>query len=235
MATQEIGSILSRGAATAELLRPLPPAVHRGPSMVVGLTGGIGSGKSLVASRLRQRGARVVDADAISRELTAPGGEALERLASRFGSDIINEDGALDRKGLAARVFSDPQALEDINALMHPLIAQRAWTQLRATPDGVLAVYDLPLLVETNAADLFDAVIVVDAPVSLRLQRLADRGINHEDARQRMAQQATASQRRAVASIWIDNAGTIDDAHALIDAIDEQWLLTPVRPRTQAT
>ena len=190
----------------------------------VGLTGGIGSGKSTVGRMLAELGAVVVDGDQIARDLVVPGEPALAEIVERFGPDVLLPDGELDRAGLAALVFPDPESLASLDGIMHPRIAERAQTMLAdAERDGVsVVVYDMPLLVESGAADDFDVVMVVHAPIEVRLARLAVRGVAVDDARNRMAQQANDEERAAVATILIDNGG---DDEQLIDQVQRAWYL----------
>lgn len=187
----------------------------------IALTGGIGSGKSSVSRLLADRGAVVVDADQVSRDLVRPGEPALAEIRARFGSRVLLPDGQLDRAALAALVFSDEDSLGDLNAIMHPRIASRTAELLdQASPDAVV-VYDMPLLVENGAAEGWDAVIVVQTSREVRIQRLrTSRGMAREDAAARMAAQATDEDRNAVADIVIDNGG---DEQALADAVDRAW------------
>ena len=201
----------------------------------VGLTGGIGSGKSTVGRMLADRGALVVDGDQIARELVEPGEPALAALVERFGPGILLPDGRLDRPGLADIVFPDPEQLAALDAIMHPRIAARSAQMLaQAERDGTrVAVYDMPLLVENGMADEFDVVVVVQAPVPVRLARLAVRGVRVADAHERMARQATDEQRAAVADVVLDNSG---DEAALAEQVDRAWerILAhdPARPGT---
>lgn len=190
----------------------------------VGLTGGIGSGKSTVGRMLAELGAVVVDGDQIARDLVVPGEPALAEIVERFGPDVLLPDGELDRAGLAALVFPDPESLASLDGIMHPRIAERAQTMLAdAERDGVsVVVYDMPLLVESGAADDFDVVMVVHAPIEVRLARLAVRGVAVDDARNRMAQQASDEERAAVATILIDNGG---DDEQLIEQVERAWYL----------
>ena len=190
----------------------------------VAIIGASGSGKSTVAREMERRGAVLADADALAREVVAPGTPVLARIRERFGEDVVGADGALDRAALAARVFGDDEAVAALGAITHPAIDERAWAVLRAAPRGAVAVYDVPLLVEGGGAGLFDAVVVVDAPVEERLERLAARGVGRADALRRMASQASDEQRRAVASVWIDNSGTADELRAVAAAVLAQWL-----------
>ena len=186
----------------------------------IGLTGGIGSGKSTVARLLAQRGAVVIDADHIAREIVDPGQPALAEIADRFGAEVISPDGSLDRGALAAIVFADSVALADLNAITHPRIAQRTAELIEAAPDDAVVVYDMPLLVENNLTEGWDHVIVVDADRDVRIQRLIERGLDTADIEARMSRQATDEQRRAVADIVIDNS---DDIDALETQVATAW------------
>jgi dephospho-CoA kinase len=197
----------------------------------VGLTGGIGAGKSTVAQMLVDRGAVVVDGDQIARELVRPGEPALAAIVERFGTGVLQPDGELDRAGLAEIVFPDPDALGDLDAIMHPRIAERAHQMLaEAEAGGVeLFVYDMPLIVENGTAGEFDVVVVVHAPIEVRLARLAVRGVPVADARERMSRQASDEQRAEVADILIDNGG---DEEQLTQQVDRAWhLLLAARGR----
>lgn len=198
--------------------------------MRVGLTGGIGSGKSTVARMLAELGAVVIDADRIARQVVEPGQPALAEIAERFGAEVIKPDGSLDRAALAAIVFPEPQALAALEAITHPRIDQRAAEQLdKARRSGArVVVYDSPLLVESGQARDFDLVVVVDAPAEIRVARLVGRGLVESDARARMARQATDSQRLAVADVVIDNSGSPAD---LVDEVRRAWqLITGAKP-----
>lgn len=193
-------------------------------TLVVGLTGGMGSGKSTVARMLVERGAHVIDADQVAREVVAPGEPALEELRRRFGDDVIGEDGTLDRAALAAVAFADEEQRQALNAITHPRIAERIVERVRSfsAPPGQpdLIVLDHPLLVETGQAAAMEAVVVVLAPVDVRVQRLAaGRGIDPDDARARIASQADDDQRRAVATHVIDNSGDLARLEAQVERV----------------
>jgi dephospho-CoA kinase len=192
--------------------------------MRVGLTGGIGAGKSTVSRMLADRGAVVIDGDQIARDLVVPGEPALAAIVDRFGPEVLLPDGQLDRAGLAAIVFPDPEALAALDAIMHPRIAQRAADMIEAAERAgtSIVVYDMPLLVENGSADDFDLVVVVHAPIEVRLARLAVRGVPVADARERMSRQASDAERAEVASILIDNGG---DEEQLIAQVDRAWYL----------
>ena len=186
----------------------------------IGLTGGIGSGKSTVAARLAELGAVVIDSDRLAREVVEVGSPGLARVVERFGEDVLAPDGSLDRPWLGRLVFSDPAALADLNAIVHPLVRARseALTAEAAAAGSVAVVHDVPLLVENKLAAGYDRVMVVEAPLELRLRRLARRGLDEETARARIAAQATDEQRRAVADLVLDNSGTIVELTKQVDA-----------------
>ena len=186
----------------------------------VGLTGGIGSGKSTVARLLAEQGALVIDADQLAREVVEPGEPALTEIIERFGPQVVASDGSLDRGALAAIVFADTAALSDLNAITHPRIAQRTAELIEAAADDAVVVYDVPLLVENNATDGWDAVIVVEADHQVRVHRLIERGLSPEDIEARMSRQASDEERRAVADVLIVNSGDLDD---LRDQVTRSW------------
>jgi len=181
----------------------------------VGLTGGIGSGKSEVSRRLAALGAVVLDADAAARAVVEPGTPGLKRIAETFGPGVLRPDGALDRARLAEIVFADDAARARLNAIVHPLVHEhmRAAEQaaVRAGGDDIVIVHAVPLLAEGGRAGEFDLVIVLDLPSETQVGRLAARGMPEEQARARIAAQATRDQRLAVADIVIDNSGTLAD------------------------
>jgi len=189
----------------------------------VGLTGGVASGKSAVAAQLAALGAVVIDADALAREVVAPGTEGLAAITEHFGQRVVNDDGSLDRKALGSIVFADEQARTKLNGIVHPLVRERA-AQLRArAPEGALVIEDIPLLVESGQAENFDAVIVVQAPHEERIRRMIqDRGWSAEEARSRMDAQATDEQRSAVADFVLDNSGTLEELRAQVNALYKQ-------------
>ena len=186
----------------------------------IGLTGGIGSGKSTVAALLAERGARVVDADRIAREVVEPGTPGLAAVVAEFGPDVLTAEGALDRAALAAVVFGDRAARARLDGIVHPLVRARAAELVAAAPADAVVVQDVPLLVETGQAASFDLVLVVEADADTRVARLVDRGLTADDARARMASQATDEERRAVADVVLRNDG---DRAALAAQVDRFW------------
>jgi dephospho-CoA kinase len=194
----------------------------------VGLTGGIGSGKTAVARLLAGYGAVVIDADRVAREVVEPGTEGLRRVAAEFGADIVGPDGALDRAALAGRVFTDARARAQLNSIVHPLIAARTAELAAAAPPGAVLVHDVPLLVENNLAGNYDLVLVVETPPELRVKRLREeRGMTEADVRARMSVQATDAQRRAVADVVIQNDGDLDDLAATVEAVWRDRIAPP--------
>lgn len=194
---------------------------------LIGLTGGIGSGKSTVADLFASRGAVVVDADRVAREVVEPGEDALARIVERFGDDVLAPDGSLDRAAMAAIVFADDEARAALEGITHPAIRDRVAQRVAAVAqfeeaDGRerVVVVDHPLLVESGAAAGFSTVVVVEAPEEVRVRRLVDaRGMDEADARARMATQADDATRRAAATHVIDNAGPREDLADQVDAI----------------
>jgi dephospho-CoA kinase len=186
----------------------------------IGLTGGIGAGKSTVARLLAAHGAVVVDADALAREVVAPGTPGLQQVVDAFGDGVLREDGALDREALGRIVFNDPERRRELEQITHPLIGRRTQELFdQAGPDDVV-VHDVPLLVELGMAPLYDAVVVVEAPDDVRLTRLEGRGLPREQALERIRTQADPEQRRAAATVVVDNTG---DEAALQQRVDEVW------------
>jgi dephospho-CoA kinase len=186
----------------------------------IGLTGGIGSGKSTVSRLLKQRGAVIVDADAIAREVVAPGTPGLAAVVEAFGDGVVAPDGSLDRPALAAVVFADPDARKRLDAIVHPLVRARATEVAAAAPADAVVVNDVPLLVETGQAGSYDLVLVVEADTGTRVRRLVARGLSEDDARARIASQATDAQRYAVADVVLANGG---DRQQLAAQVDRFW------------
>ncbi|WP_103064453.1 dephospho-CoA kinase [Actinomyces qiguomingii] len=186
----------------------------------MGLTGGIGAGKSEVARLLAARGAEVVSADAIAREVVAPGSEGLTAVVAEFGERVLGADGALDRSALGRIVFADPLRRARLEEIILPLVAAEAWARLEAAPVDAVAVYDVPLLVEGQMEGMFDVVVVVEAELETRLARLERRGLEREQALARIASQVTDAERRAVADVVLTNSGSLEE---LARSVEELW------------
>jgi dephospho-CoA kinase len=191
--------------------------------VLVGLTGGIGSGKSTVSARLAAHGAVVVDADAIVREVQAPGTPVLAAIVERFGPGVLDPDGALDRQALADLVFTDGDALADLNALVHPAVGAEIARRLEAAAGtDAVVILDVPLLVESGRDDM-GALLVVDVDPEVAVARVvAQRGMREDDVRARMARQASRADRLARATHVIDNSGTREDLEARVDEVWQQ-------------
>jgi dephospho-CoA kinase len=186
----------------------------------VGLTGGIASGKSTVARRLVELGAVLIDGDALAREVVARGTPGLARVVEEFGPSILTPDGDLDRPALGRIVFADEAARRRLEAITHPLIFERYAELEAAAPPGALVVHDIPLLAESGRADTFDAVIVVDVPHEVQVERMVrDRGWTPEEAESRIAAQAARADRLAIATYVIENTGSLDDLRARVDEV----------------
>ena len=208
-------------------MNPADPASPPTPALIVGLTGGIGSGKSTVADLLVKRGGVLVDTDQIAHELTAPGGQAIASIRDAFGPDVIAPDGRLDHAAMRALVFSDPQARKRLEALLHPLIRQHTDAGIarairHRAPYVLVAV---PLLVEGGRArERFSRILVVDCPPEVQIQRVMHRsGLEHRQVLAIMAAQASREQRLAVADDVVDNAGGLEALHPQIDRLDRLY------------
>jgi dephospho-CoA kinase len=187
----------------------------------IGLTGGIGAGKSTVSRAFAECGGVIVDGDVIAREVVQPGTEGLAALVDEFGHDILLPDGALDRPALAAKAFADDQQRAKLNAIVHPLVARRRSEIVAAVAEDEVVVEDIPLLVESGMAPFFPLVVVVHADAEVRLERLISvRGMDEADARARIAAQAADEQRRRVADVWLDNSGSEGQ---LVERARELW------------
>ena len=197
-------------------------------AFVVGLTGGIGSGKSLAAQFFSQLGALVIDADQLARSVIERGSEGFDEVLLRFG-DTVLKNGDIDRVALGQIIFENPQAKKDLEEIIHPRIRAEFEEAVASLNPGQIMVYEIPLLVETNAADRFDFVITVESDAELRKQRLRARGMFHSDIEKRMASQATEEQRRAIADCVLTNDGTEDD---LLRQVENVWEST-ILPRAQ--
>ncbi len=186
----------------------------------IGLTGGIASGKSAVSSRLVELGAVVIDADALARDVVRPGTPGLAAVVDEFGPAVLTDSGELDRAAVARVVFSDDSARRRLEAIVHPLVRQRAAEIEAAAPAGSVVVHDIPLLVESGQADQFDIVVVVEAAEATQRQRLQDaRGMSPEEAAARIAAQVAPERRRAHADHVITNDGSLDDLRASVDRL----------------
>lgn len=194
----------------------------------MGLTGGIGAGKSAVSRRLVEHGAALVDADVVAREVVRPGTPGLAEVVAAFGEGVLGPDGGLDRQALGKIVFGDDEARARLNAIVHPEVGERTLalaTQAQAAGAQVL-VHDVPLLVENGLAPSYHLVVVVEAPVSARLHRLTVlRGMSEDDARARIAAQASDADRRAVADVLLQNDGPLERLRTQVDALAEERLL----------
>lgn len=191
---------------------------------LIGLTGGIASGKSTIASRLAELGAVVVDADRIAREVVEPGTPALAAIARAFGDDVIAADGALDRPALGAIVFGDAEALRTLNGITHPAVLEASTARFEAAAAAdphAIVVYDVPLLVESANEYPFDLVVVAHADAATRVDRLVQlRGMDADEARRRIGSQASDEERLAVADVVIDTDGTLERTR---EQVDELW------------
>lgn len=193
---------------------------------LIALTGGIASGKSTIARRLAERGAIIVDADQIVRDVQSPGSPVLTRIAEAFGPEVITSEGALDRAALGARAFGDPELLKQLNAIVHPAVreeSQRRFEQALADDAQAVVVYDVPLLVEARVDDPWDLIVVAHAPASVRRDRLVElRGMDEKAAQERIDAQVSDEKRLTIADVVIDTAGDIAETHAQTDALWER-------------
>ncbi|MEU3964094.1 dephospho-CoA kinase [Streptomyces buecherae] len=189
----------------------------------LGLTGGIGAGKSEVSRLLASYGAVVIDSDKIAREVVEPGTPGLAAVVAEFGEEILDTEGRLDRPKLGSIVFADPQRLAALNAIVHPLVRDRSAELESAAGADAIVVHDVPLLTENGLAPLFDLVLVVDASPQTQLDRLVRlRGMTEEEARSRMAAQATREQRKVVADLTVDNDGPLEALEPQVRKVWEQ-------------
>jgi dephospho-CoA kinase len=188
--------------------------------LTIGLTGGIGAGKSAVARRLAELGAIVIDADALAREVVAAGTDGLAEVVGAFGAGVLTPDGEMDRVAMAQLVFGNPDKLRQLEAIIHPRVRARSAELVAAAPPDAVVVHDIPLLAESRTAAGFDLVLVVEADEAVRLDRLVRlRGMTEEAARARFSAQASDEQRRVVADVVIENNGTVDELRAAVDAV----------------
>jgi dephospho-CoA kinase len=193
---------------------------------LIGLTGGIASGKSVVASRLAEHGAVVVDADRIAREVVEPGTPALARIAEEFGGEVIASDGSLDRAALGEIIFGSPEKRAALNAITHPAVGRRSkelFAAAAAADPEAIVVYDVPLLVDAGRTDEFDLIVVVNASTETRVNRMIElRGMTRDEAMHRINSQATNTERLAIADVVIDSNGTLEQTLAQADALWEK-------------
>lgn len=190
---------------------------------LVGLTGGIGSGKSTIARRLAEHGAHIIDADHVAREVVEPGTPALAEIAAVFGTRVISPDGSLNRGALGDIVFSDPAKRIQLNAIVHPAVHKRTQELFSQAPLGSVIVYDVPLLVETQYEYSFDEIVVATAPESVRIERLMEhRGMLESEAASRIESQAPEEERLKIASHVIDTSGDISHTYSQVDALWSQ-------------
>lgn len=191
-----------------------------GRTIRVGLTGGIASGKSTVSAILRELGAVVIDADALARDVVAKGTPGLAAVVAEFGSGMLTADGDLDRAAMGELVFGDESARKRLEAIVHPLVFERIVDLEAHAPAGSVVVHDIPLLAESGRAETFDAVIVVDAPAGVQVDRMVrDRGWTEEDALARIAAQATPEDRRAIATYLVENTGSLEELRRAVEKI----------------
>lgn len=192
--------------------------------LIVGLTGGIGAGKSTVAAALARRGAVVIDVDGLGRQVIGHGGSAVEEVVSRFGEQVRSPEGDIDRAALASIVFSDPDALADLNSISHPRINELIDSSVDQVPEDSIVVLEMAVLVESKLGwdnrHRYAVVVVVEAPIDIRIERLIERGMTADDARARIESQVSDEERREVANFVIGNLGTIDD---LSHSVGELW------------
>lgn len=192
--------------------------------MLIGLTGGIGSGKSLVAELLAAHGATIIDADVLAREVVARGTPGLASVAERFGGEVLLPDGSLDRAALGRIVFADPAARRDLEAIVHPAVRARAAALTAAAPSGAVVVQVIPLLVETGQQRSFDSVVVVDVEPEVQLSRIMLRdGLSEQEATARLRAQASRQARLEAADVVLDNNGTPEDLAAAVDRLWNEW------------
>ena len=186
----------------------------------VGLTGGVASGKSTVSAMLAELGAVVIDADLLAREVVSPGTDGLAAVVEEFGPEVLGPDGALDRPRLGALVFADPERRRALEAIIHPRVRARAAEIEAAAQEGSVVVHDIPLLTETGQAASFDAVVVVDVPTDVQVDRMVGiRGMPEEDARARISAQAPREERLAIATYIVENTGSLDELRARVEEV----------------
>lgn len=189
----------------------------------LGLTGGIASGKSTVSRIFAELGAIIIDSDLLAREVVAPGTDGLDEVVKAFGEEVLTATGEMDRAKVGAIVFADPSRRKVLEQIIHPRVFQRALEIDASAGEHDVVINDIPLLVETNQADRFDAVVVVDVPTELQVERMVrDRGMSAEEAEGRIAAQATREQRLAVATYVVENTGSLEDLRKRVEQVWEQ-------------
>jgi dephospho-CoA kinase len=199
--------------------------------MRVGLTGGIASGKSTVSEILAELGAVIIDGDKLAREVVEPGTPGLAQVVEAFGPEILLPDGGMDRAQVGRIVFNDEAKRKLLEGIVHPLIFERYAALEASAPEDGIVIHDIPLLAESGRADTFDAVIVVETPAEVQVERmLRDRGWSRADAESRIAAQATPEQRRAIATYLIENTGTRDELRARVEAVYAELVAAADRP-----
>lgn len=209
---------------TQDRLLELRPVVYPGGrALRVGLTGGIGAGKSTVATALANLGAQVISADELARTVVARGTPGLSEIVEAFGPEMVRADGTLNREALAQVVFAETGKRRLLEAITHPRIAAAAHAFFEGLPVGAVGVYDVPLLAENNMAEQFDVVLVVEAPLALRLERLEQRGLTREQAHARIGAQATDQQRRQIAHLVLVNDRSAADLERLVKQATERY------------
>lgn len=190
---------------------------------LIGLTGGIGAGKSTIARRFSELGAIVIDADQVARDVVAPGEPALDKIFSIFGRNLRHQDGSLDRSALGSIVFSDPVQLQLLNSIVHPAVKERTKSLFSQAPSNSVVVYDVPLLVDASVDYPFDIVVVASAPESIRIKRLMEhRGMTQSEAQTRIDAQVSEEDRLKIADVVIDTGGEISHTFAQVDALWRQ-------------
>lgn len=188
--------------------------------MRVGLTGGVASGKSTVSAMLAELGAVVIDADLLAREVVAAGTDGLAEIVAAFGPTVLTTDGELDRQAMGAIVFAEEDQRRRLESIIHPRVRARGAELEAAAPVGAVVVHDIPLLTETGQAGAFDAVVVVDVPIEVQVERMMElRGLSRQEAESRVGAQASREDRLAIATHVIDNTGTLAELRARVDAV----------------
>lgn len=217
-----VGAGIRAGECYAEVVRTWVRPSDR--ALYVGLSGGIGSGKTTVASIWKDLGAQVIAADDLAREVVAPGSAGLAEIAERFGSDMLTVGGALDRIKMGELAFASEENRRELESITHPRIARRAAELRDQAGRSDVVVYDVPLLVENSMADQFDCVVMVHSPKHMRFSRLEERGVAKDVAQRRMAVQATRASRLQVSNVWVHNGGTRHEMSEVASRVFTAWL-----------